>query len=145
MKSEYKAPFLVVLCSFVLAVLACGGSKEDPKNRTLILGRWDIAQAFRNQKQTETLQGVYFEFKNSGKMITNLPVGPETEVDYELNRNVLLQKGPKVLEYQVETLSDSVLVLAIELRGLPFELHLRRHLDAPQDTLQGGFPDTLTH
>jgi hypothetical protein len=46
--------------------------------------------------------------------------------DFEFSKNVIRQKSNKVLEYHIDQINDSILVLGIELRGMPFELQLRR-------------------
>jgi hypothetical protein len=135
MKPVRIALFLFVAFSVAMAQIACE-SDSSVQTRTLLNGHWSIFKAFRNQKQTETLDGVYFNFGENGKMLTNLPVGPEVETDFDFNKNTIRQKGPKVLEYKVVQVSDSILVLGIELRGMPFELHLHKSIapTAPEIT-----------
>lgn len=125
MSSVRIAVRVFVVCLIAFAQIGCEPD-SSPQNRVLLNGKWQIFKAFRNQKQTETLDGVYFTFYENGKMITNLPVGPEQEMEFDFNKNIIRQKGSKVLEYQITTLNDSILVLGIELRGIPFELQLRR-------------------
>jgi hypothetical protein len=127
MKPVRIALFLFVAFSVAMAQIACEPD-SSAQTRGLLNGHWSIFKAFRNQKQTETLDGVYFNFGENGKMVTNLPVGPEVETDFDLNKNIIRQKGPKVLEYQVVQVNDSILVLGIELRGMPFELHLHKSI-----------------
>jgi len=92
----------------------------------MLTGRWELFKALRNQKATETLDGTYFTFSDAGKMATNLPVGPEGECDFELSGAQVKQKSAKPLTYNIVELSDSLLTLRIELRGMPFELFMRR-------------------
>jgi hypothetical protein len=125
MMSVRNAVGMFAVGLITLAYSACTPD-SSAQNRVLLNGHWTILKAFRNQKQTETLDGVYFTFTETNKMITNLPVGPELMTDFEFNKNVIQQKGNKVLEYHIDQINDSILVLGIELRGMPFELQLRR-------------------
>lgn len=127
--------FGVVICALLISC----NSEVVVKNKALLTGRWELFKALRNQKATETLDGTYFVFSDASKMSTNLPVGPEGESDFELSANQIKQKGAKPLTYNIVELSDSLLTLSIELRGMPFELFMRRaELIAPvvQDSMQ---------
>ena len=58
--------------------LACIGlltgcqDEQTSSKEELILGRWEIQQAYRNGRTTESLEELYFEFYKDGKMNTNL-------------------------------------------------------------------------
>lgn len=126
----------------VLTTVAC----EDPteKNRAAIIGHWELTKALRNQRETGLLADIFFDFEPNGQMLTNLPIAPEpTSTGYELTGEEIVQKLPQPITYRIQSLSDSVLVLSMEMRSIPFELQLRRAekpepiLDAPVE------PDTL--
>lgn len=121
-------PLLLVI-SCLLLFNACDDDTE--KTRASILGRWELVAGFRNQKRTETLQGVYFQFDANGKMITNLPVGTEAPTDYDLRQNEILQKGQQPVVYYIKSATDSMLVLTAELRGIPFEFQLQKVAPPP--------------
>lgn len=91
-----------------------------------IEGRWEIVRGLRNGQETGTLLGTYFRFGADGKMITNLPVGPEAPVEYELGKSTIYQKSVSPIEYSIRSLSDSSMVLGFELRGMQFELYLTK-------------------
>jgi hypothetical protein len=111
------------LC-LLLAWPACDG--DSKKTQASITGRWEIFQGFRNRRQTETLQGVFFQFNPDGTMFTNLPVGADAPTQYELNKNEIRQKSPQEVIYTIQSANDTLLVLAMEMRGVEFELHLRK-------------------
>ncbi|MEQ1743935.1 MAG: hypothetical protein ABMA02_00790 [Saprospiraceae bacterium] len=100
---------------------------EDSKN-TLpsVEGRWEIIRGLRNGRETGTLSGTYFRFGADGKMITNLPIGPEVPVEFELSKTIIQQKGASPMEYSVLSLNDTTLVLGFEMRGMQFEMYLRK-------------------
>ncbi len=128
--------FLLASCC-VLLMASC--FDDNSKNQYAIEGRWELTKGFRNQKETETLQGVFFQFGADGKMSTNLPVGADAPTVYELSKNEIRQKSPQEVVYTIQSASDSSLVLAMELRGIQFELQLRKVVpgaeEAPVDSL----------
>ncbi len=125
---------------FLLWLFAACEDDTIKKTQTLVYGRWELAKGFRNQKETETLQGVFFHFGTDGKMTTSLPVGADAPTEFELNKNEILQKSPQPVTYRIQSATDSTLVLTMEMRGMQFEMHLVK-----SDTLsEGDFqPDSL--
>ncbi len=129
---------LFTLCFTSIVLLsACGD--DNVGTQASILGRWELTKGFRNKKETETLSGVYFQFGSDGKMQTNLPLGAEIPTDYELKKNEIHQKSPQAVTYVIQSLTDSTLVLTMEMRGMTFEMQLTKapppEEPIPQDSL----------
>jgi len=126
---------LIASCFFLLT--SCDESNEQLQ--ASIVGRWELSKGFRNQKETETLAGVFFQFNDDGKMTTSLPVGADTPTDYEVKKNQIVQKSPQPVTYSVKEVTDSTLVLTMEMRGVQFELQLQKALPpvepVPQDSV----------
>ena len=121
--------FTLTCFSSVLLVLSC---EDETKNNNLaLIGRWEIVRGLRNQRPTETLSGTYFRFGDDGKMQTNLPIGPEEPMEYTLSRNEIRQKSTPPVKYMIQSITDSTLVLDLELRGMQFEMHFRRAQEPP--------------
>lgn len=144
MPSRFSALFLIALF-----LASCDDTTEH--NRATVVGRWELTKAMRNQRETGVLAGIFFDFGADGKMLTNLPVTPEPmATEYEVKKSELIQQLPSPITYHIEALSDSILVLGLEMRGIPFQLQLRKVQgsvlpEAPvsQDSLSGLAPDTL--
>lgn len=132
-------PFLLVATCLSAFFLFAGCEEDTSKTQALITGRWELFKGFRNQKETETLQGVFFQFGGDGKMLTNLPVGADAPTEYELKKNEIHQKSPQPITYFIQSATDTMLVLTMELRGMQFEMQLQRAMPAtetaPQDSL----------
>lgn len=127
-------PILLVASCCLLLICCCAEGNE--KIQASVNGRWELVKGFRNQKETETLQGVFFEFSAEGRMTTNLPVGAESPIEFELRKNEIHQKSPYPVVYTIQSATDSTLVLAMEMRGVQFELQLKKALPpVPQDSL----------
>jgi hypothetical protein len=128
------------LSLFLAATLLCVACEnKTQKNQASLLGRWEMAEAFRNQKATQLLAGVYFDFGADGKMTTNLPTTAEGATEYVVEKDNITQKTTLPIVYHIAHLSETELVLEVELRNVPFELRLRRApaAEPPFDTLQG--------
>lgn len=128
---------LLYIASCLLFFAACDDDNE--KIQASIQGRWELVKGFRNLKETETLEGVYFQFGADGKMVTNLPVGADAPTGYELKKNEIHQNSPQPVVYKIQSVTDSTLVLTMEMRGVQFEMQLQKALPptepAPQDSL----------
>ncbi len=72
-------------------------------------------------------------------------------MEYDLSQSTIQQKSNPPVEYTIRSISDTTLVLSLEMRGMQFELYLRRakELTAPhpfeeavpdQDTSSSGLP-----
>jgi hypothetical protein len=129
----------LLLVTFLLPLLiSCDADNE--KTRAALLGRWELVKGFRNQKETGTLEGVFFQFGADGKMMTNLPIGTGMPTEFELRQNEIVQKSPQEVVYRIQSMTSSALVLTAELKGMQFEFHLQKAAEpAPaspaQDTL----------
>ncbi len=100
---------------------ACGPEETPDSSPDELLGRWELKNATRNGRPTESLADLYFEFFLDGKMKTNIGGAPEN-ASYILVDDEIRQSDSQFnVTYQIEELSDSTLVLATELRGYSFK------------------------
>lgn len=121
MRNALKVNFLFF---FIGLFSACDNPSENAK--TQLLGRWQIISALRDGNPTETMNGAIFEFGEDGKMLTNLPIGAEAPMPYTLEKMTITQQSNEPVTYTIARISDSTLALQMTLRGIPFELQLRR-------------------
>lgn len=119
---------LLSLLLFISIIGCQTDSKKNASNAELILGRWDIQEANRNGRITESLAELYFEFYEDGSMRTNL-TGASEQCKFELDNNNLYQRESKMdADYVIEELSDSSLVVSTELRGASFKFLLSKSI-----------------
>lgn len=116
--------FALLLFATATALSSC--KQEPDPAQEYLTGRWEIREAFRNGKPTESLADLYFEFGNDGNMRTNLPVSETPgNARYELHKNhIRQQQGEMGLEYTIESISDTSLVLTTTLRDFNFRFVL---------------------
>ena len=110
-----------------LALLALSQCASEPAFQAEMLwGRWELREGFRSGRPTESLDGLYFEFGEDGRLDTNLPVGPG-EARYELQGNTIRQSGnPADLIYTIQELSDTAMILSTDLRNVNFRFILQK-------------------
>lgn len=124
----------------ILALLFPACHPPTQQQQSALLGHWELTKALRNQRETGVLAGITFDFGPDGQMLTTLPVTPEpTPSPYVVEKSDILQQLPQPIRYHILSLSDSTLVLTMEMQNIPFELHLRR---APKPAPVS--PDTLS-
>ena len=106
-----------------------GGMIQDTD---LILGRWDIEEALRSGRPTESLDELFFEFYEEGKMRTNI-TGSTVDGSYKINGDQLHQSGtPLEVDYTIQTLSDSMLILTTLINKLDFRLQFSKTVHRKQ-------------
>ncbi|MBI5917502.1 MAG: hypothetical protein HY842_19210 [Bacteroidetes bacterium] len=118
---------LLFLGSFLL-LSACGDEHRKPVfQQNNLIGRWELANAWRNGKQTETLTGTFYEFSEDGSMKTNLtPSAMEAEFPYRFLGNEIRQEGEPSVVYSIDTLTGSTLSMSMTINNFPFRLELQK-------------------
>lgn len=99
----------------------------------LIEGRWDLVTAFRNDRETQTLNGTFFSFSAGQSMTTNLPLpanGPSSSPllvsKYSLQQDTIDVTGLFPFQLVIQQLDSSVLVLTTTINQQAFRFDLSR-------------------
>lgn len=118
----------ILLLALSTVLQYCGTEEASDTSPNELLGRWELTNATRNGRPTESLTDLYFEFFLDGKMTTN--IGGATEsASYTLKDGEIRQTDSQFdVTYEIRDLQDSVLVLATELRGYSFQFRLAKTL-----------------
>lgn len=111
-----------VIGIFLLFASGCkNDTVDDTKN---LLGRWDIIEAKRGGQVTESLDQLFFEFFQDGKMRTNI-LGATENADYSMeNMTIKQRKSQLEIDYKVDSLSDSVLEMSTTINRYEFKFRL---------------------
>lgn len=117
-----KRSFWLFGAIFSLLFVSCENDIE--KNKTYVFGYWSVKKAFRDKRETNLLSEVFFRFEANGKMLTNLPNTSDQPTDFEVQEATIIQKIPSPIQYNIEQISDSSMVLTMTMRNTPFEIHL---------------------
>jgi len=113
---------------FLMILGGCGSEAPVKNADELILGHWELSEANRNGKPTNTLEGLYFDFFQDGHMRTNFP-GQAGSAKYRIVDNVVEQyETDHPLELTISSLSDSTLVFETEIQTYQFKLNMKKVL-----------------
>ncbi len=121
--NEYK---LITILVTILFICACTEEKSEFEDQ--VYGRWELKEALRNDRPAASLENIFFEFYDDGKMITNFNISGDVESsDYKIVGNRIRQKNDELSpEYIIDEVDDSTLVITTELRNFDFRLTLRK-------------------
>ncbi len=124
MKLYRLLPFFIAFLFFS----ACDNEPHDPTfEKKYLIGKWELTDAWRNNKKTETLTGTYYEFGEDGMMKTNLTTDlTEKEFPYEFDGRSITQKGTQNVVYSLDSLSEAVLIFSMSINNFPFRLVLAK-------------------
>jgi hypothetical protein len=115
--------FNVLYITAGLVVLLCTACIDNKANDVDIKGYWEIAEAFRNEKPTLTLENAFIHIKTDSTLVTNL-LRKEIESDYTRENSKISQLSPELIEYQILRLTNDSLELHTEIRGYDFNFIL---------------------
>lgn len=94
-----------------------------------IEGHWELLEAYRSGKKTESLGGTYFTF-TTDKMSTNLPINGAMDSPYTNKDNIISQTiiSDLKINYTIQELTKDNLRLNTKLRGVDFSFLLERKM-----------------
>jgi hypothetical protein len=126
--------FLLMIISFSLTNCKrdAGGKKIDIE--TAVLGDWFLTKAYRDKKETVTLENTFFTIQEGGLMTSNFNEEMKTNnYTFALENNILRQKGDEEVTYHIYEISDSTMTLQTRYLGYDFKLIMeKRPEDSPQ-------------
>lgn len=112
----------------LIALLSLSACKNDTGNAAeKVIGRWEILEATRNNRPTESLSELYFEFTADGKLLTNI-AGIDETLTYEIKKDKISQKGSSLGEvhYRIESIEENAMIISSELRSFSFRFSLQK-------------------
>lgn len=108
--------------------MACSNEEKEAEMtmQRQLLGNWQLASAKRAGKDTDSLRGLYFEFAQGGNMKTNI-LSIAEEGTYSIEEGTIQQRNTQMnVDYLIETLNDTALVLLTNLRETDFRFTLKK-------------------
>lgn len=115
---------LFVFSFSVLLFTSC--ANEDPlaADTTVPGSSWELKRALRNNMETATLDGLFYEFKEDGTLVTNL-MGNEQDGTYTIDGTEIATTGVDLpLTYEITELTDTTLHLQSRYQGYQFNFEL---------------------
>lgn len=127
MKSFFVS-YSCFLLFLVLIISSC--TDDDAIQESDLLGHWAIEIGYRDGKATESLGGLFFEFMEGDKLLTNMNLtGDEEMCDFELDGETITQRnGSLNVDYTIELFKTDSLILTTELRKKKMKFILFREV-----------------
>jgi hypothetical protein len=131
----------ILLSSFLLMIISisltnCKGDAAGKKieMQTAVLGNWSLTKAYRDKKETVTLENTFFTIQEGGLMTSNFNEEMKTNnYTFTLENNILRQKGEEEVTYHIYEISDSTMTLQTRYLGYDFKLIMgKRFENSPQ-------------
>ena len=121
-----KALFAAISIGFILDLYSCKQEISEQFVRyTDIAGRWELASAQVDGKDTDRLRSLYFVFLPDTSLQTNI-FGSETNFRFSMLEDKIEQYSEPKLTYYLLDYTDTTIHVQTELRGKQFSMELRK-------------------
>lgn len=116
------------IMSLAISILFFTCDSETSSTSNLFVGRWELEEALKNGKNSDLLEGIYFEFFQDGSLKSNFnATGQEELSKYKIKGEEIQQSESELnLNFEVSEIKDTVLVLKTQLRGVNYQLLLKK-------------------
>ncbi len=114
----------------LMVVLFIGCKQSDEIHQDSLTGRWDIAKAERNGRESSYLRNGYFMFNPDNTMTINI-TGEDEHGKYTLDNRKLIMEGDKTFEIQ-SLQSDSLTVKYLVSPTTQFLIYMLKKKDDDQ-------------
>lgn len=113
--------FLLTILLSSLFIQSCHNKEAIIQN---LSHRWIIEKGFRNEKETDSLSGLYFQFGKTGEVTTNLN-GQDERLSYKLKgEDIIEMTGMTQIFLNIIELSESKLILQTDIQGYNFKFEM---------------------
>ena len=118
--------FYSILVTFLVLILSCKQEHEEPPfTQSDILGRWELAFAQVDGKETDRLRSLYFIFLADTSLLTNI-FGSETNYEFSIQEDLITQMSEPPITYHLLEHTDTSLHMQTQLRGKQFTMELHK-------------------
>ena len=116
--------FFTIICILSFFIQGCHNKEAILNN---LSHRWLLDKGFRNEKETDSLAGLYFDFNTSGEVTTNLN-GQDERLTYKLDGEDIIElAGTEGVFLNIIELSETKLVLQTDIQGYTFKFVLLKN------------------
>ena len=113
--------FFILICILSFFIQGCHNKEAILNN---LSHRWLLEKGFRNEKETDSLAGLYFDFDTSGEVTTNLN-GQDERLTYKLDGEDIIElAGTEGVFLNIIELSETKLILQTDIQGYMFKFVL---------------------
>lgn len=118
---------IILFITISLIAVSWSSCEDDTAaSEPTLIGRWEIEEATRNGRATESLVDLYMVFTKEGVFETNLS-GEVAQGKYVFEEEVITTTDvPLAMEYRVAALTDTTLQLKSTFRNYRFDFSFQR-------------------
>lgn len=118
---NFTPRFFTLICLLSFFVQGCHNKEAILNN---LSHKWLLDKGFRNEKETDSLAGLYFDFNKSGEVTTNLN-GQDERLTFKLDGEDIIElAGTEGVFLNIMELSETKLVLQTDIQGYTFKFVL---------------------
>jgi hypothetical protein len=115
---NFTPRFFTIICLVSFFIQGCHNKEAILNN---LSHRWLLDKGFRNEKETDSLAGLYFDFNTSGEVTTNLN-GQDERLSFKLDGEDIIElTGTEVVFLNIMELSETKLVVQTDIQGYTFK------------------------
>lgn len=115
---NFTLHFFTIFCLLSFFLQGCHNKEAIINN---LSHRWLLDKGFRNEKETDSLAGLYFDFNTSGEVTTNLN-GQDERFTYKLDGEDIIElAGTEVVFLNIMELSETKLIVQTDIQGYTFK------------------------
>ena len=120
--------YISTVLPILLLLFNCNtDTTKAPTTAELLIGKWELTKAMRNNKPTPSLDGAYFIFDESGTLTSNF-YGTEDKSPYSLkNEDKIIHHANRYnTDYTIQLLEENKLVILFSVQNVKFNLSLEK-------------------
>ena len=117
---------LILLSCCALLFISCKKTDQESGeiNEDRLNGLWTLESASRNGLETNTLQGLFYNFTDS-TIISNI-TGDTSTAGFVMKEGRILHLIEDTIYYDIALLNDTFLEINSEIRSMPFQFKFKR-------------------
>lgn len=115
---------LVPAFMMILLFVACKQDSTKVAEGTDLEGKWEVFEAYRGKKVTETLNGAYFIFKNN-ELTVNI-TGKDVTAPYTLTGSRIEHLTPNKERYEISGFLNNNMMLNTTLSDYDFRFNVKK-------------------
>lgn len=132
-------PFVGALFLFQISCVNDPQTEGPTFDGDQLHGRWELVEAYRNGRKTETLTDAFYVFESNGDLSTNFPPSVNGQsLTYDFNGQKIKTKGAEEMVFDVNELNDSTLTLSMIIQKFPFQLVLAKAMKTTEEEPNEG-------
>ncbi len=116
----------IIILSIACLFFQCKNTDND-KTKTDIIGHWNIESAYRDNSETETLRGIYFDFKIDSLTTNFNEELADKSSGYSIKDKIIRLNNIPSSRFNIDSISQNYLLLNTIVQNRKFDLILKKN------------------